>query len=720
MKLRNLVVALALAPLASQACGPDFPADLLSNRGDTMLNLPEGAFYFEAHRLVQPAQKFNVVEAYDDQGNPQKVTRETIEKGWWGDRYAATAKLRDAGGGAEAFSAGADLPAEVRLYFAGAAAFAKEGAPAAAQRFHELLALPAAERTHYGLWAQYMLGRAAYAQKRYAEAAQAFADVRTLVTQGAEDPLGVAAASLGDEARTHLDAGEDAAAVALYAQQAAIGSPSGLDSLLFVARAIVRDDARMKRDLADPLMQRMLVAYLFTRSNELIDTRSEPGAQDGTPAAPTVPDKVTRFLAAVEKLGIDQVQGMDRLAALAYRSGRYDLATRLAAKDSSALSSWVRAKLALRAGDANAAAQAYAQAAKAFPADEEWGKSQMMIYDPTKPQCRVEGEQGTLALSRGEYVSAMEHLYNAASQYWQDAAYVAERVLTADELKTFVDTHAAKPAVAVPKPDDYSSYGKADSPSDALRALLARRLLRVERFDEAITYFDGNMKPKAQAYIDARHAVAHGDRVEQAQAWYAAAHAARFDGMELLGYELDPDYLIYSGDFDLNWHGDADGKTLIARDDIRVPAQFSGKDEPARAAANRADPLKRFHYRYNAVDFAQKSADLLPPRTQAFAAVLCNATSWLIDRDPDVAQGVYARYVKQGPYVSWAESFGRSCPAPDFAGAAKRVHDERVAYWRHLARKSLPYAIALAALAIVLAAVTVQRRRGRKRSAPAG
>ena len=720
MKLRELLVAVAAAvlPALAMACGPDFPADLLGDRAATLATLPEGAFYFEAARLVAPVHRFGVIEAFDAQGRAQSVTRETIERGWWGDRYAQVEAARGSANAAAAYAAAAGLPEEARHYLAGAAAFAQHDRGAATQQFRAVLALPDAERTHYGVWAQYMLGRAAVASDDKGGALSAFAAARAQVEQGAEDPLGIAAGSLGDEARVHLQAGEDAAAIALYAQQAALGSQSGRESLLFVARAIARDDARLERALDDPLAQRLLVAYLFSRSDELSETRIEPGTQEGASAPQPVPDKVARFLAAIEKRGIDQVQGADRLAALAYRSGRYDLAAKLAAKDTSGLSWWVRAKLALRSGDQNAAAQAYAQAAKAFPADEEWGTPQMMIYTPTVPRCRIEGEHATLALSRGEYVAAMEHLYNAASEYWPDAAYVAERVLSVDELKTFVDTHE-QPVAAAPKPqDEDSGYGKPASARAALRTLLGRRLLRAGRFDEALPYFGDDLKPKAQAYVDARKAASHGDRIERAQAWFAAAHAARFDGLELLGYEGDPDYAIYSGDFDLNAKFDADNNPVPQRDDIVVPAQWAGKDEPARVAGNRAQPLKRFHYRYNAVDFAQKAADELPPRTQAFAAVLCHATSWLIDRDPPVAQQVYARYLKQGPYVPWGEDFGRRCPAPDFAAAAQRLHDERVRWWRHLARRSLPYAAAAAALLVVLATALAQRRRRRRTAAP--
>src|SRR5581483_840766 len=571
---------------------------------------------------------------------------------------------------------------------AGAAAFRQNDLDEAARRFQGVLELPEAERTHYGLWANYMLGRVAYLNGDADAARAAFAAVRAAVEHGAADPLGLAATSLGDEARIYLDADDVAKAVPLYAEQAALGSVFGRDSLVQIAREAAKDETKLAKLTADPLGRRVFLAYLLTRSGEL------DGVSNGA-------DLVGRFLDDVERDAPAKLDGADRFAALAYRGGRYDLAARLAALDTSGLAWWVRAKLALRRGDRDAAAAAYAQAAKAFPPDEQWGEPQTYIFDPIHPQCRVEGESGALAMSRGEYLEAMQHLYNAASQYWPDAAYVAERVLTVDELKHFVDAHPGAPKPAKPRTDDGDfMIGLPDDALKSLRALLARRLVRADRLDDALAYFDDpELKKKAQAYADARHSASRGGRIEEARAWYAAAYAARVDGLDLMAYELDPDYAIYGGSFDLgvDYDGDTDAVPR-PRKDVHAPAVLAGPDEAARLAASRAAPYERYHYRYVAAGFAQKSADLLPPRSQAFAAVLCHATSWLIDRDPAFADKIYARYLKQGAYVPWGAEFGRSCPEPDFDGAARRLQAERVAYYRHLARRAKPYALAAAAL----------------------
>ena len=150
--------------------------------------------------------------------------------------------------------------------------------------------------------------------------------------------------------------------------------------------------------------------------------------------------------------------------------------------------------------------------------------------------------------------------------------------------------------------------------------------------------------------------------------------------------------------------------------DLPFPVVASG--EAARAAASAAVPPQRFHYRHTAAGFAEKAADLLPPRSQAFAAVLCQAAGWLLDRDAEAAQKIYRRYVQQGPYVPWAASFGRECEEPDFPGAGRRLHAERVAYFKHVARLALPYGGFALVLAGATLALLILRRRRRAASAP--
>jgi hypothetical protein len=345
----------------------------------------------------------------------------------------------------------------------------------------------------------------------------------------------------------------------------------------------------------------------------------------------------------------------------------------------------VRAKLALRAGDAAKASAEYAEAVKAFPM-----QGPLHDYARTGEEedyCRVQGEAGTLALARSEYATAMEYLYVAATVHAADAAFVAERVLTIAELKAFVDRHAAE---AKPMKVAEDSGVVRDYDARPYAATLARRLLREERMDEAPAYFDDPvLRAKALAYVEARKAAMRGGAIERAEGWFRAAVIARRDGMELIGYDYDPDFSAAYGEFENVYtfgHGPSLPMTLSFD-----PGPTPGERE--RAESTKATPDKRFHYRYLAADFAARAADLVPERSQAYAALLCKATGWLAVRDLPAATEYYRRYVSHGPYVPWAASFGSHCEAPDFAGAAKRLHFERIVAAKRFVRRSVPYVL---------------------------
>jgi tetratricopeptide (TPR) repeat protein len=523
--------------------------------------------------------------------------------------------------------------------------------------------------------------------------------VRERALAGAADPLGLAVASYGEQARVHWHRGNVAAAVALYAQQAAHGSRSGRASLLFVARSLLAHPDLLDKALADPLSQRLLAAYFYTRSNEFaMDwpmAGTQPGADESIERKSPASLDVAGFLAAVQRHGLDHFDGADRMAAGAYRAGRYPLAAQLAARSTTPLAAWVRAKLALRAGDQAAALGEYAQAAKGFPVDESWNSDASYADAIGSPRCRVETERGVLALSRGEYLDAMARLYAGAKEYWPDAAYVAERVLTVDELKAFVDRNAS----VAPKPvRSESDGGLSIVPAAQIRALLARRLLRVGRDDEALAYFDEPaVRAKAAALVAARHAGKAWTRNARAEALFRQAQLTRENGMELLGTELAPDAAVFDGGFGM------DAFPL-------APKELLSAGEPARVSASAAVPDARFHYRYVAADLAEQATALVPARSQAYAALMCQATSWVIDTDTKRATGLYRRYLHEGAWVGWGKDFGRTCPAPDFAAARWVPWKQRYRSVRHWAKRGWPFALCGLGLAIVVLAMARRRR----------
>jgi cellulose synthase operon protein C len=677
----SLLISMSVCASLALACGPEFPNRLLDDRSASLQNLPIGSFDFEMKRLLAEPKDALI----------------PVEEAYYGSVPAI----------APASTAAANA-ANMRLapiYERAAAEFHKGDLDAARADFNALLAMAETEhlRSSRELAALYSLGRLERAQSHDDAARTAFRRVRARVLEGIADPQGLGAASFGEEARIELDAGDFAKAIGLYAEQAARGSSSGMSSLGFVFSRLISNESELDAALEDSMVRRLLPAYLNARYETM------PAGQ------------LDRLVAHFDQLQSPKLEGLDRLAAALYRAGSYELAGKLAQRSESAMAWWVRAKLALRGGDQAAAAASYAHAAAAFPVEEDWGYRDGENAGPIEedaargfsPRCRVEGESGLLALSRGDYVSALEQLYASADQYWDDAAHVAERVLTADELRQFVDTHVQVRPLALDAAGNVSW-----SPGQRLRTLLARRLLRDGRFEEALPYFDDPaLAATARRYVDARNGARNGGRIERAQAAFVAAGIADSQGGDLLAFELDPDYSIYGGSFDLNpaGHYDDDYNWIPEeRKDPDIGTSFVGKDEPARMLASRAKPLQRYHYRYTALDLAEEAADLLPARSQAYAAVLCMATGWINNSDHARGEALWLRYVRNGPYVPWAADFGRHCEAPDFAAAAERLHVERIAQAKRLIRHFGPYAVAFLAGCIVLVALIVRRRRSRR------
>ncbi|MFO1057196.1 MAG: hypothetical protein U1E53_09535 [Dongiaceae bacterium] len=741
MRVRRLLLTVAggvaLAVPLALACGPDFPWQLLDDRPGTLRTTPTNSFAFEAtHLAAPPTDRLVPVEAFVPPSDEAQAAAPSDAElaGLTAAEAGLLRAARAADTGEAAFAAGEGLPPPVRLYAAGAVDFRHGQPEPAAARFRAILALPPEAAQARASWAAYMLGRSLAQLGDEAGAADAFARTRTLVRGGAPDPLGLAVSSLGEEAKLHLDraaallhdgevANEDAAAygkavaaaVALYAEQAAHGSESGVTSLKLVAADMLPHETRLRASVGDPLVQRLLVAYVLAFLQDQPAWLERMDAGRGTVRLDPN-DMLYGLMGAIEAQGLEHPAGADRLAALAYRMGRYDLAEPLARKTPGPLAAWVRAKLALQRGDHAAAAAAYAEAARAFPtagdALEADGRT------------RLSGEAGVLMLGRGEYVEALAQLWPLAGPYWGDVAYIAERVLTADELRRFVDTRLpAGPPPPVPPQVEDGTWWLAGHPQEQLRDLLGRRLVREGRLQDALPYLAPETRPSVVAYADALHAAATELwPIDRAEGWYRAAKLAREQGMAMMGTEIAPDFHVLEGNYD--W-----GVGQGAPEDL--DQAFVTDGERQRFAGSAPSPDRRFHYRFVAADMAEHAADLLPPRSQAFAAVLCRGTRWMLyaagklhTPDPAAnpaqqrAEAFYRRYVAEGAVVPWAPGFGQDCPEPDFAAAAKL---QRRLWWqdaRHLVSRHR-WPMLGGAVAAVLVGTSVAWRR-RRRTASAG
>jgi hypothetical protein len=712
---RLLCLTLSLPLGSALACGPDFPMRLLDNRGQTLSELPEGNFNFEISRLgrsiaglkniapVTGNQDYSYSEE-TDQPSPRDLAEQV---GLSVEQQALVKQLRSVADAHQVEIDGKALPPELVLYLAGAAAFNAADYALAAEYFHKVLALPADQRPLRSTWAAYSLGRALFAMSSQVDAAPgllaqsrlAFEQTRQLSIDSFSDPLELGVSSLGEEARVVRTAGDWNRAIELYATQNLQGSPVGYSSLKqLMAELAAMPEVSLAQLLQGKPVQQLVTASLISRLGWSF------GEQ---------PQNELKLIKLLQSSTRGTLENADRLAAVNYQQGDYASANAfLEHAGDGGLAWWLRAKLALRDGDKVAAAAAYAKAAQAFPQDESWGERRTpdFDYEALQPKCRVEGESAILALQRGEYLQAFDQLYRSQDIYWFDAATVAERVLTVDELKHYVDT-----TLPVPLPfseQDLKSYiAKMDAEGGEnfnapaltvaakLRNLLGRRLLREGRYDEAPAYFDNpQLYSLAKWYGELRRdAESKWWPTKRAFAYFHAADLSRHYGMELLGYEMSPDFATFDGNYSLQ-SAELKVGPLVAQEEFN------------RQQASAAQPDLRYHYRYVANELASRAADNLPHTSQAFAAVLCAATGW--NADQEQKQVFYRRYINEGPYVGWAGYFGNQCPYPDFQAANKRYVTELVAPLRSTLR---PYKKALeyGGVAVVVAAALffINRRR---------
>lgn len=187
----------------------------------------------------------------------------------------------------------------------------------------------------------------------------------------------------------------------------------------------------------------------------------------------------------------------------------------------------------------------------------------------------------------------------------EDIALVAEQVMSVDELKAFCDKHFSVP---VQQEFDHGSalwrYTSEDKQktfrlelSFLMRNLLARRLMREGRPDEARKYFSGQKtKALAREFFALRRIVHSVTASKEAKvnALLDMADLMRFQGNHLYGTFLDPDNLIYRNNYRTVWG---------------AKQKYVKLKKPA---------LPRFSYRYRAAELYAQAADMAAdPRLKA-------------------------------------------------------------------------------------------------------
>ena len=545
----------------------------------------------------------------------------------------------------------------------------------ARQAWKALLERPAEARHYRTVWATFMLAKISL-KKLEPEASALFQRTRELAQQGFADSLGLAADSYGWEGRSEWKQGHPEKAAPLFLTQLALGDESAVVSLkaLIPDRAPTegmlnygpeeeernswteeqkraqteKESAALKVAAQDPLLRRLVTAHILA-------TATAPnywGADSGVATA-----RSKHWLEEMKAAKLGRVEDAEYLGWAAYSCGDYKESERwltLAGNESPA-AHWLRAKLQRRAGKIAEAAQSMAEAWKVIrdPA----------AYTRWKPVAGHEGDENTsspdgpswsfpqaasgdlaaLRLVRGDFVQAFDTFLRGG--LGDDAAFVAERVLTTEELKKYVDEMLEAAATDRDDPERV----RAD-----WRYVLGRRLVRDDRYEDAAQYlaspYDKIVGNYAKALRDG--ADAKLPKAERAAAWFHAAWIARYDGMELMGTEVAPDAFNSGGSFEasdvakerltgtyqkVQYSANGEEKKTTVPLPLRPSAE-----EVKRLRKNKIEPDVRFHYRVIAGALAMKAAQLLPDQSAELADVINTAGNWVKDRDEKIGNGYFA------------------------------------------------------------------------------
>lgn len=714
-RVSRWAILAVLFPLLALACGPFFPNSLLGSGDDAVLQSPTASFVRELNRLrLEPPPRIPVplvsgsdrevtvdgeildlrralrarglatnevaemvlafsrsradledyrreVEAWEPSPRPwMKVEASPAD-----DSQAATNRVRPALKFTEPPSG---LPREFDLYLRAAAAWHDGRTNEARETWSKVLALPVSERSYKTTWATYMLGRS-WHEADPARARDYYDRTRKLARAGFADTAGLAIASLGWEGQLRLRTNDLAGALRLYLDQYAAGASNAALSLRVTATRILNAPEEERLRIAqDPVFRRVVTSWVLSLSTWSSGWGDDAGAENAGSSL------ALRWLETVEASGASEVALAEQMSVLAYQTGQWAAARRwVELAPDSAVADWIRAKLLLREGKLEQAASELSRAVSRLPVEPpepapgeppEFVDSLSGPHDEVPGRKQALGELGVLRVARGEFVQALDALLRA--DFRQDAAYVAERILTVEELQAYVDAHWSQPAgkravaapgqgkeeagetkkaVAVEAEADAGTESVVNVPDSRtwIRHLLARRLNRVRRGPEAIAYFPAPLKEVQTRFLERmRQGMDRSTpERERARAWFEAAWLARTNGVELLATEVAPDWAIWDCQYEqgpthVERAGDKDAKLLRPT-----------SAELRRAEQHTPEPDERFHFRYSAARLAWESAKLLPNNDPETAQVLWTAGRWLKARDPKFADLFYKALVRR-------------------------------------------------------------------------
>jgi hypothetical protein len=535
------------------------------------------------------------------------------------------------------------FPSEFADYHEGALAYARGDHPAARAAWERLLARPAAERHYRSVNAAFMIG--VLATVDHLDDADQWLDMtRDLVQQGFRDSSGLAAASYAWASSWHAERGELRAAAEDRLRTISTGY-----SLNEAFEPANDSPEELTKFSSDPLLRRVYTSLLLGRF---------AGGWSGESDAKR---RLTAWLGALATADIHEFAGAERVAWLCYSQGEYAQAKLWLARapQKSPESLWLAGKFAAREGRRADALRIFSEATRLLAKREE-PVTEVTRFSPdtNRPKDAFAADRAIVALGAAEFKTALDSFLQG--DHWIDAAFVAERLLTVEELRAYVAKRPWKPEWDALSPNElaalahpplgeaeYSDFTPPKTEAEEVRTndlrwLLARRLTRLGRFAEARPFFPARYRLALDFYA---HNLARGAEPKlaadsRALALWGAALEARYHGMELMGTETAPDWFIRGGDYTednpatyrLGQSAVADERDERRQKTLPLPAILEAT--PAeRTRLQRSEPPSnwRWHYRHRAADLAWNAARLLPDNDPRLAEMLDLAGRWILE-----------------------------------------------------------------------------------------
>lgn len=653
-----LAATLAGAPFA-HASGPILPNPILDSAGNAVFQPPEFFWQTELNRLARRYRKLRPgYHAASGLGDAETAgaEKQDFARAIHEHRIAPSDPVRamEQHEAARSFlcepvEVAAILPpgfdSEFRDYQLGALAFRKDDLAAAKACFEKLLTRPAAQRQYRTVWAHYMLARCGSA----AEVAAHARDLRAAVEAGFEDSIDCYSAML------RLEACQDQNLECELMLQTIADGPPDMDrrsrSSLFLNTPMDELVAWAKM----PAMRAITSCKLMcaaTTADRIISPRAKEACR--------------RWNEAISTAGIGMVEDADRLAWIAYISGDYSLAESWLGRcqNPTDLSLWLQSKIDLRKGRTTRAIALIKKAAQQQPV-EKISKTQLEVSPlAVTAASAAQADLAMMQLSAGNFSETVRCFMQG--NHWLDAAWVAERLMTVNELKTLVvreiSWDSSKESLCQKiqtsdigesammyrsnyflNPEEIGSiepYNKY-----RLRWLLGRRLFREGRRVEAMDFLPARLRPAARALHLHLTQAGQKNRAQKDRAldWWGAAWLERTQGMELMGTEMEPDFAVWAGNYQevsissmrlkskietTRWITDpvtAEGKELTAIEPVLL---FQSRSELLRLNSLKQPANLRYHYRYIAAEHAWNASKLFPSGSEEMADALNSAGRW--------------------------------------------------------------------------------------------